>query len=78
MKKISVNGNHKILRLNDFVIMFMFFCISACTGSDKLSDKEYNRLQIQYDSLLPKWIAQFENDIISFEKQDSQIGRAHV
>jgi lysophospholipase L1-like esterase len=58
------------------VILFLIICISACNPVRKASenDNEYHRLQREYDSLLPAWIAKFENDILAFEKQDSLNG----
>lgn len=58
------------------VILFLIICISACNPAGEASDNdnEYRCLQREYDSLLPAWIARFENDIIAFEKQDSLNG----
>ena len=56
---------------NTLGFLFWSFFICSCTTSLKVNDMEYQNLQAQYDSLLPTWIAQFENDIIAFEKEDS-------
>jgi len=56
-------------------ILFLAYCISSCTNTVKVSDTEYQRLQAEYDSLIPSWIAQFENDIKAFEKLDSMLGK---
>jgi hypothetical protein len=57
------------------IIMLLAIWISSCTSYDKVSDKEYRKLQTLYDSLLPAWITRFENDIIAFEIQDSLLNK---
>jgi lysophospholipase L1-like esterase len=58
-------------------VLLVAICMSACNTPVKVSnnDKEYQRLQTEYDSLLPDWIARLENEIIAFEKQDSILGK---
>lgn len=57
-------------------LIFLTFCINSCNTPVKVSDrdKEYQRLQAEYDSLLPDWISKLENEIQAFEKQDSLLG----
>jgi lysophospholipase L1-like esterase len=74
MKNKSANKFINMLKYNSSILLFLIFCICSCTTPVKVADKEFNRLQAQYDSLLPTWIAQFEKDIISFEKKDSLLG----
>jgi hypothetical protein len=59
------------------ILIVLFFIIkisSASAQKPQVNEKEYQHLLTQYDSLLPTWITQFENDITAFEKQDSAIG----
>jgi hypothetical protein len=66
----------KMKKQTILTFLFVGFCITACNTTVKISDtdKEFPRLQAEYDSLLPPWIKQFENAIVNFEKQDSSLG----
>jgi hypothetical protein len=54
----------------------MIFCLFYYKNltADEVNDKEYKRLQTQYNSLLPTWITQYEESIVGFEKQDKILG----
>lgn len=58
-------------------LLFLTFCFFSCQTPVPVSnnDKEYQRLQTVFDSLLPDWISRLENEIIAFEKQDSLLGK---
>ena len=57
--------------------LFLTFCFISCQAPVKVSenDKEYQRLQSVYDSLLPDWISRLENEINAFETEDSLLGK---
>jgi lysophospholipase L1-like esterase len=73
MRKIPLISLTWISKFYVLEFLLMIFWISACKAPVNVNDgdKKYQKLQAEYDSLLPAWISRFENDIIDFVKQDS-------
>lgn len=77
MKKKSTLRSAGISTFNILLLILSGFCLFSCKTPVKVvvSDKEFQQLQAQYDSLLPDWIAQLEDEIKVFENEDSLLGK---